>query len=193
MLRSLFARIVLIAVCFALPARAPADLTGASSRKAAPDFTLSNSKGASVKLSAYKGKVVLLDFWATWCEGCKIEIPWYMDFQEKYKTSGLAVVGVSMDDDGWKSVKPFLEEKKVNYPVVIGDRDLASRFGITALPVTLLIDRDGKIADLHEGMVDKSALRAISTYSSRKTPPIRLVSKRTVGRDRQRGHEGCGL
>jgi len=160
MLRSLFARIVLIAVCFALPARAPADLTGASSRKAALDFTLSNSKGASVKLSAYKGKVVRLDFWATWCEGCKIEIPWYMDFQKKYKTSGLAVVGVSMDDDGWKSVKPFLEEKKVNYPVVIGDWDLASRFGITALPVTLLIDRDGKIADLHEGMVDKSAFES---------------------------------
>ena len=81
-----------------------------------------------------------------------------MDFQEKYKTSGLAVVGVSMDDDGWKSVKPFLEEKKVNYTVVIGTDDLARRFGVVnALPGTLLIDRDGKIADLHLGMVNKEA------------------------------------
>jgi peroxiredoxin len=160
MLRSLFPRLVLIGACFALPGRAPADLTTASSRKAAPDFTLSGSKGAPVKLSAYQGKVVLLDFWATWCAGCKVEIPWYMDFQKKYKKIGLAVVGVSMDEDGWKSVTPFLKATKVNYPVVVGDWDLAGRFGITALPVTLLIDRDGKIADLHTGMVDKDAFES---------------------------------
>jgi len=160
MLRSLFARIALVVACFALPVRAPADLTAASSRKAAPDFTLSDSRGTSVKLSAYKGRVVLLDFWATWCGGCKVEIPWYMEFQSKYKDSGLSVIGVSMDEDGWKSVKPFLEAKQVNYPVVIGDWDLAGRFGITSLPVTLLIDRDGKIADLHVGMVDRDAFES---------------------------------
>jgi cytochrome c biogenesis protein CcmG/thiol:disulfide interchange protein DsbE len=157
MVRHTLARIAFITLCFVLPARAPADLTPANSRKTASDFTLSDSKGAFVKLSAYKGRVVLLDFWATWCEGCKMEIPWYMEFQNKYKESGLSVVGVSMDEDGWKAVKPFLEEKKVNYPVVIGDWDLAKLFGITALPVTLLIDRDGKVADLHLGMVDKEA------------------------------------
>jgi thiol-disulfide isomerase/thioredoxin len=59
---------------------------------------------------------VLLDFWATWCGGCKVEIPWYMEFQKKYKDGGLSVVDVSVDDDGWKSVKPFLQEKQVNYP-----------------------------------------------------------------------------
>lgn len=160
MLRYALAEIALLALCFALPAKAPADLTAANSRKAAPDFTLSDSKGVSVKLSDYKGRVVLLDFWATWCEGCKVEIPWYMEFQNRYKESGLSVVGVSMDEDGWKSVKPFLEEKKVNYPVVIGDWDLANLFGITALPVTLLIDRNGKIADLHVGMVDKDAFES---------------------------------
>ncbi len=160
MLSSMFAGIALVASCFALPASAPADLTAANSRKVASDFTLSDSKGASVKLTDYKGRVVLLDFWATWCEGCKLEIPWYMEFQNKYKESGLSVVGVSMDEDGWKSVKPFLEEKKVNYPVVIGNWDLANLFGITALPVTLLIDRNGKIADLHVGMVDKDAFES---------------------------------
>jgi peroxiredoxin len=157
MTRQTLGEIALLLMCFALPVRAPADLTAVSSRKTAPDFSLSDSKNAAVKLSDYKGKVVLLDFWATWCGGCKVEIPWYMEFQNKYKNEGLSVLGVSMDDDGWKSVKPFLDEKKVNYPVVIGDWDLAARFGISSLPATLLIDRSGKIADLHIGMVGKDA------------------------------------
>ena len=80
-----------------------------------------------------------------------------MEFQKKYQERGLSVVGVSVDDDGWKSVKPFIEAKQVNYPVVIGNWDLAERFGGTSLPVTLLIDRNGKIADSHVGMVDKDA------------------------------------
>ena len=84
-----------------------------------------------------------------------MEIPWYMDFQKKYKAVGLSVVGVSMDEDGWKSVRPFLEKMPINYPIVVGNQDLAQRFGVDALPVTLLIDRDGKIADQHVGMVNK--------------------------------------
>ena len=69
----------------------------------------------SIKLSEYKGKVVLLDFWATWCTGCKVEIPWYMEFAKKYETNGLAVIGVSMDQEGWAVVKPFMQEKQMNY------------------------------------------------------------------------------
>jgi peroxiredoxin len=155
--RSLLAGIVLITACFALPAKAPADLTAASSRKAAPDFTLADSNGASIKLSGYKGRVVLLDFWATWCGGCKVEIPWYMEFQSKYKDAGLSVIGVSLDDDGWKSVKPFLQKNPMNYSVVVGNPDLGKLYGVDAMPVSLLIDRDGKIADWHVGMVDKDA------------------------------------
>jgi peroxiredoxin len=135
------------------PTPAPAD----NVRKMAPNFTLSDSKGASVRLSDYKGKVVLLDFWATWCHGCKTEIPWYMEFQNKYKDEGLSVIGVSMDDDGWKSVKPFIEEQKMNYAVVIGDEALAKLYAVDALPVTMLIDRNGKIAVTHAGMVEKDA------------------------------------
>ena len=129
-------------------------LTPRSARKTAPGFTLTDAKGAKVRLSDYRGRVVLLDFWATWCHGCKTEIPWYMEFESKYKDKGLAVIGVSMDGDGWKSVKPFVAEKKMNYAVVIGSDGLAKKYDVTNMPVTLLIDRDGKIADSHAGVVD---------------------------------------
>lgn len=127
-------------------------------RRKAPDFTRVDATGHKVRLSNYRGKVVLLDFWATWCTGCKEEIPWYVDFQARYSGSGLAVLGVSMDDDGWKTVKPFLAEKmKIPYPVVIGDDALAKEFGgIDRMPVTLLIDRKGRIAYTHIGVVDRA-------------------------------------
>ena len=83
---------------------------------------------------------------------------WYVEFQNKYRKEGLTAIGVSMDDDGWKSVKPFLEEHKLNYPVVIAKQDLANRYGgLPSLPMTLLIDRNGKIAESHAGMVDRDA------------------------------------
>lgn len=156
-----FTSMALGAVCLASLARVPAaEITPANLRKAAPGFTLSDSTGAPVRLSDYKGKVVLLNFWATWCHGCKLEIPWFMEFERQYKDSGLAVIGVSMDDDGWKSVKPFLEQKKLNYTVVIGNEDLAKQYGLASMPMTVLIDREGKIAALHTGMVDKAACEA---------------------------------
>src|SRR5271154_5514257 len=84
----------------------------AKNRKAAPEFSLKDANGQTVHLSDYKGKVVLLDFWATWCGPCKVEIPWFIEFESQYKSRGLTVIGVSMDDDGWKLVKPFIEAKK---------------------------------------------------------------------------------
>jgi len=161
MLRRIFTKIVpgigLVAAFFICPTVVP----GAGHlRKAAPNFTLTDSKGTSVRLSDYQGRVVLLDFWATWCHGCKIEIPWYMEFQNKYKDKGLSVIGVAMDEDGWKSVRPFLKEKSMNYAVVVGNEALAKLYAVDALPVTLLIDRDGKIADAHAGMVDKDAFES---------------------------------
>ena len=117
----------------------------------------------------------MLDFWGTFCEVCATEIPWFSEFQNKYKGSGLSVIGVSLDDS-WKPVKPYLQEKKVNYTVVIGNDDLARQFGVVnALPGTLLIDRNGKIADLHLGMVDKEVfegeIRVLLKNSAKK--PVR--------------------
>src|SRR5881628_3231950 len=91
---------VMVSSCLASAAIASAGMV--QSGDAAPGFTLYNSKGAAVSLAKYKGKVVLLDFWATWCTGCKVEIPWYMEFEKKYKRRGLTSIGVAMDDDGWK-------------------------------------------------------------------------------------------
>lgn len=129
----------------------------AGRRKTAPDFALTDQNGGTLRLSDYRGRVVLLDFWATWCHGCKTEIPWYMEFESKYRQRGLAVIGVSMDADGWKAVKPFLAEKKMNYEVVVGSDELGKKFGLSDMPLTLLVDRRGKIADSHAGVVDKAA------------------------------------
>jgi thiol-disulfide isomerase/thioredoxin len=99
----------------------------------------------------------LVNFWAIWCEGCQVEIPWFVQFQKKYKEQGLVVIGVSMDADGWKSVKPWLKVKKVNYPIVIGSEELGNRYGLEAMPLTALVDRDGRIAYSRSGLVNKTA------------------------------------
>jgi thiol-disulfide isomerase/thioredoxin len=130
-------------------------LLAVSSRKPAPDFAGATSAGARVGLAAYRGHVVLLDFWATWCTGCKLEIPWYIDFQKKYAPAGLASVGVAMDDEGWSVVKPYLAAHPIAYPVIVSTPDLAKLYDVEDLPVTVLIDRHGRMADSHLGVVDK--------------------------------------
>ncbi len=112
-------------------------------------------RGGSIDLSAYKGKVVLLNFWATTCGGCKVEIPWFMEFARKYRRSGLAVIGVSLDDGGWKSVRPWIRARKLNYPVVIGDDAVAKAYHVEELPKTFLIDRTGRVVATHTGIVNK--------------------------------------
>jgi cytochrome c biogenesis protein CcmG/thiol:disulfide interchange protein DsbE len=125
--------------------------------KPAPDFSLPDVEGREIKLSDLKGQVVLLNFWATWCGPCKIEMPWFVEFQRQYKDQGFSVVAVSLDSEGWEVVKPFAEEYKLNFPVVVGDDDLADKFGgIAALPTTFIIDKEGRITASHTGLVSKS-------------------------------------
>jgi peroxiredoxin len=125
-------------------------------RHAAPDFTLKDSDGKSVRLSDYRGKVVLLDFWATWCPPSKLEIPWLIDIERENKARGFEVLGVSMDDEGWEVVKPFMKEVGMNYRVVIGNDATAELYGnVDSLPETFLIDREGKIAAIHIGLASR--------------------------------------
>jgi peroxiredoxin len=136
--------------------RAAEPVKAVSDRKPAPDFTLKDADGKTVHLSDYKGKVVLLDFFATWCGPCKIEIPWFMDFERKHRDRGFSVLGVSMDDEGWEVVKPFLADLGVNYRVVIGNDFTAQAYGgVDALPTAFLIDREGRIAAVHIGLAGR--------------------------------------
>jgi peroxiredoxin len=133
-----------------------AKMTSEARRKRAPEFALKDADGRTVRLADYNGKVVLLNFWATWCGPCKIEIPWFVEFERKYKDRGFAVIGVSMDDDGWESIKPFSSHMNVNYRVLLGDNSTAELYGgVEALPTSFLIDREGRIASVHVGLVSK--------------------------------------
>ena len=130
--------------------------------KPAPDFALTDSSGANVKLSERKGKVVLLNFWATWCGPCKVEIPWFIEFQNKYGKQGLQVVGVSIDDTLDK-LKPYVANMKMNYVVLQGldHDDIQDAYGpMFGVPVTILISRDGKSCFKHVGLSDKAGFES---------------------------------
>ncbi len=127
----------------------------------APDFIAVDASGKTVRLSDYRGKVVLLNFWATWCAPCKAEVPWFVDLQNTYKED-LVVLGISFDEDGWKSVRPFIEERKVNYPVVLAYPGLPEQYRkIESLPATLMIDRDGRVQGTHLGLASKAQYDAL--------------------------------
>jgi thiol-disulfide isomerase/thioredoxin len=121
------------------------------------DFTLKDVGGRDVTLSQFKGKVILLDFWATWCGPCKVEIPHFVEFQNKYGNDGLQIVGVSVDDPIEK-LEPYVREMKMNYPVLqgLGHDDVQDAYGpILGIPVGVLISRDGRICSTHTGLTDK--------------------------------------
>ena len=119
--------------------------------KPAPPFARTSLGNEHIDLAALRGRVVLLNFWATWCAPCQIEMPRFIAWQEKYKGDGLTIVGVAMDDDS-ETAGSFLRRKKVNYPVVMGDEELGLAYGgVLGLPVTYLIDRKGVIRARYQG------------------------------------------
>ena len=120
----------------------------------APDFTLPLLDGGELRLSSFRGKVVLLDFWATWCVPCREETPHFVELQKKYGDRGLQIIGVSMDDSP-DPVHPFYQQFRMNYPVVMGTADVGSAYGgVLGLPIAFLIDRDGSIYSKHMGATD---------------------------------------
>jgi len=126
----------------------------------APDFTLTDLSGSKLSLSAYRGKVVLLDFWATWCAPCKEEIPHFVDMQTRYGSRGLQIIGISMDDDE-KPVRDFQQQFKMNYPVAVGTTTLAEQYGgVLGLPITFVIDTEGRIVSRHIGQTKPEVFEA---------------------------------
>jgi len=124
--------------------------------KAAPAFELPDLKGAKVHAADFKNKVLLVNFWATWCAPCIVEIPWFVEFQNKYGPQGLQVIGISLDETGTKDVKPFVEKHHMTYPILLGNDKTAEQFGgILGLPTTFIVDRDGKYYAMHRGLVQR--------------------------------------
>jgi len=140
------------------PAGPRALLESPNQRKPAAEFALKNACGKTVQLHDYRGKIVLLDFWATWCHGCKEEIPWFAEFQRRYGEKGFAVLGVSLDDEGWKVVAPFVRSANIPYEILLGNEETAKDYGISNMPHAFLIDREGRIAASYAGLVDKADL-----------------------------------
>ncbi len=127
-------------------------------RSLAPDFSLSQLNGENLNLSAYRGKVVLVDFWATCCDPCRDEIPYFVELQNKYRDQGFQMIGISMDDSP-KPVRDFCQQFKINYPVVMGNARTGELYGgVLGLPIVFLVGRDGRIYSKHTGTIDVSSL-----------------------------------
>jgi thiol-disulfide isomerase/thioredoxin len=135
----------------------------AASLPSEPDVTFKDLQGGDLSLASLKGKVVVVNFWATWCEPCRFEIPEMIGLQQKYADKGFTILGIAMDDEGKSVVQPFVEKTQfdlnghsmtMNYPIVLGNDDIAAKFGgLIGLPVTIVITRDGKIHKRFIGQV----------------------------------------
>jgi peroxiredoxin len=130
----------------------------------APAWQLKDVNGTVVSFDQFKGKVVVLDFWATWCAPCRSEIPGYVALQEKYARAGLVMVGVSLDREGPEVVKKFMTDQKINYQIVLGDEKIVEAFGgVEAIPTTFIIDRQGTIRYRKVGALPAGEFEAVVT------------------------------
>jgi thiol-disulfide isomerase/thioredoxin len=128
----------------------------------APEVSLSLLDGGALDLSSLRGKVVLLDFWATWCVPCIAEIPMFNQLNKEYKSKGFELVAVSLDEEGAEKVKPFLKRHPMSYTQALGDADLAERFDVadSSLPVALIIDKQGRIRSRHVGITKREVFES---------------------------------
>jgi peroxiredoxin len=136
-------------------------LVGDVRGRQAPDFELATLDGRKVKLSDYRGKAVVLNFWATWCGPCRIEMPWFVDLQKQYAAEGLTILGVAMDDSDPQKIAQFASEMGVNYPVLLGTDQVSEQYGnVEYLPTTFYINRQGNIVGKSAGLMSRAELES---------------------------------
>ena len=147
----------------------------------APDFALASLDGKTTRLSDFRGKAVLLNFWATWCTPCKIEMPWFVDFQRQYGGQGLQIVGVAMDDASKEDIAKFAKDMGVNYPILIGKESVADEYGgVGALPQSFVIGRDGRIVDKIVGLMGKADIEESIKKALNTRPSANQASAKSV-------------
>jgi peroxiredoxin len=154
----------------------PMKLVGEIKGIEAPDFSLFTLDGQKVKLSDYRGKAVLLNFWATWCPPCKVEMPWFVDLQKQYGKDGLVILGVAMDDSEPATIAKFAQELGVNYTVLIGTDKVSDDYGdVQYLPTTFFIGRNGAVVDKLTGLLDRKDIEddVKKTLSTDSGAPLR--------------------
>jgi thiol-disulfide isomerase/thioredoxin len=138
------------------PGGAPAASSPAPASDPAPAWTLKDLAGKSVSLADFRGKVVVLDVWATWCPPCRAEIPHFIEIQNEYKDKGVTVVGISVDSTGPADVAQFVKDNGMNYPIVMADEATATAYGADqGIPTTVVIDKNGNVVARHLGLTDK--------------------------------------
>ncbi len=139
----------------------------------APSFRLKSMQGEEVDLEAQRGKIVVLDFWATWCHPCLEQIPILNRFYERNRDAGVEVYGISMDVDGVEAIEPFMKKHAFRYPVLLGQLAVADRYGVRSFPTSVVIDAEGNIRSMHVGVVDE---RMLEKLVARARTPLQKVS-----------------
>jgi len=154
---TLLYRLVMVALAFGFVSGPASSYATPRSGQAAPNFKVSALSGQQVSLENYRGRVLVLDFFATWCKPCRLSIPHLVEMNRKYGQQGLQVLGMSADEDGESVVKAFADKNRMNYPIALAGETTLTDYGVRSVPVMIVIDKKGRVAEVFRGFSDEMA------------------------------------